>query len=252
MSDNPLSPVELPDAIRQALARTPARLLAGRAGTGYRTATALQLREDHAVARDAVLLEPNLLEAFGNRPGLFAVATKAATRKEYLMRPDLGRSLTVESKELLRGSCPMGRDVQLVIGDGLSSAAVAVQAPSLLDAISNECDRRGWTFGLPFLIRNCRVGVMNEIGELLDPAVVVLLIGERPGLATAESLSAYLAYRPRHGHTDANRNLISNIHARGVSIVDAARRIAALIETMLLVQSSGVMVKEASPMIDVG
>jgi len=97
------------------------------------------------------------------------------------------------------------------------------------------------------VVRHCRVGVLNEVGELLDPAVAVLLLGERPGLATAESLSAYLAYRPRPGHTDAQRNLISNIHARGVSAGEAARRIVALAEKMRLMQASGVAVKEELP-----
>src|SRR5262249_12053544 len=93
-------------------------------------------------------------------------------------------------------------------------------------------------------IRHCRVGVLNDIGDILDPEVVVLLIGERPGLATAESLSAYLAYRPRPGHTDAQRNLISNIHARGVGHEEAARRIMALAEQMRRRQKSGVVIKE--------
>ena len=103
-----------------------------------------------------------------------------------------------------------------------------------------EAARRGWRFGRPFFIRHCRVGVLNDIGELLDPAVVVLLIGERPGLATAESLSAYMAYRPRPGDDDSRRNLISNIHARGVSPDVAARRIALLAEQMIRLQTSGV------------
>jgi ethanolamine ammonia-lyase small subunit len=94
------------------------------------------------------------------------------------------------------------------------------------------------------VIRYCRVGVLNDIGDLLDPTVAVLLIGERPGLATAVSLSAYLAYRPRPGHTDAQRNLISNIHDRGVTPEDAARRIVALAQKMIRMQTSGVAVKE--------
>jgi ethanolamine ammonia-lyase small subunit len=94
------------------------------------------------------------------------------------------------------------------------------------------------------VVRYCRVGVLNDVGELLNPEVVVLLIGERPGLATAESLSAYMAYRPRSGHTDAQRNLISNIHARGVGHEEAAARVLALAEMMRRLQGSGVAVKE--------
>jgi ethanolamine ammonia-lyase small subunit len=116
--------------------------------------------------------------------------------------------------------------------------------PALLPLLEQGARDRGWTFGRPFVVRYCRVGLLNDIGELLDPVVTVLLIGERPGLATAESLSAYLAYRPRPGHTDAQRNLISNIHARGVNHVEAAQRILALAEQMRRVQASGVTVKE--------
>jgi ethanolamine ammonia-lyase small subunit len=140
--------------------------------------------------------------------------------------------------------CPRRVALQIVIGDGLSVAAVAAQVPRLLPLLADGAVKLGWSFGQPFVIRHCRVGVLNDIGVLLDPAVVVLLIGERPGLATAESLSAYLAFRPRPGHTDAQRNLISNIHARGVGHEEAARRILALAAKMLRMQSSGVDVKE--------
>src|SRR5262249_19211673 len=103
---------------------------------------------------------------------------------------------------------------------------------------------RGWAPGQTFFVRHCRVGVLNDVGELLGPEVAVLLIGERPGLATAESLSAYMAYRPRPGHSDARRNLISNIHARGIAPDEAAWRIAALADAMRKAQASGAAVKE--------
>jgi len=109
---------------------------------------------------------------------------------------------------------------------------------------------RGWSFGQVFVIRHCRVGIINEIGGLLDPKVVVLLIGERPGLATAESLSSYMAYRPNASHTDADRNLISNIHARGVSAERAARRILDLAASMLKTRTSGVQLREDPPPVD--
>jgi ethanolamine ammonia-lyase small subunit len=131
-----------------------------------------------------------------------------------------------------------------VIGDGLSGAAVVAQVPGLLPLLRVEANQRGWSFGQPFLVRYCRVGTLNDLGEILGAAVFVLLIGERPGLATAESLSAYMAYRPQPGHTDADRNLISNIHARGVGPDLAARRIAALAEQMRQAKTSGVAVKE--------
>jgi ethanolamine ammonia-lyase small subunit len=252
MSDELSLPAE-PDPLAAALARTPARLLVGRAGTAYRTDTWLRLRADHAAARDAVLADLDLLRDFGpDRVAnylLFWAGTRAKSRAEHLRRPDLGRRLDDESRALLPNRCPKKVDLQVVMGDGLSSQAVAAQAPGLLDALHQEAAVRGWRFGRPFVVSFCRVGVLNDVGDLLDPAVVVLLIGERPGLATADSLSAYMAYRPRAGHTDADRNLISNIHARGLSIPAAARRIAALAETMRQAGRSGVAVKEELPAI---
>ena len=244
----PAAPDELSELIRAIRARTPARILAGRAGVSYRTATQLELRRDHAAARDAVHAEVDLVRDLGaelvQRFGLFEVRTRAAGKEQYLMRPDLGRQLDDAAREAVGSQCPAGADLQVVVGDGLSAAAVAAQVPGLLPRLEAQARLRGWSFGRPFFVRYCRVGVLNDVGEMLGPAVVVLLIGERPGLATAESLSAYLAYRPRPGDTDARRNLISNIHARGVGTDEAAWRIAALAERMRQAQASGVAVKE--------
>jgi ethanolamine ammonia-lyase small subunit len=235
-------------ALETVRARTPARILAGRAGGSYRTSTLLELRRDHAAARDAVGAEFDLISDLGaelvERFGLFEVATKAVTKQEYLVRPDLGRALADEAKDAIARECPREADLQVVIGDGLSAAAVRAQVPSVLPLLEQESERRGWRFGRPFFVRHCRVGVLNDVGEVLGPAVVVLLIGERPGLATAESLSAYLAYRPRAGHDDSRRNLISNIHARGVPPDRAAPRIAELAAQMIALGISGVEVKE--------
>jgi ethanolamine ammonia-lyase small subunit len=161
-----------------------------------------------------------------------------------LLRPDLGRTLDEAARSAIQEQCPHSRDLQIVIGDGLSVRAVSAQVPGLLPLLIAGARERGWSVGRPFVIRHCRVGVMNEIGELLDPAAVVLLVGERPGLATAESLSAYLAYRPRNGHTDANRNLVSNIRQSGVPLVGGAARILNLIQAMLKERTSGVNLKE--------
>jgi ethanolamine ammonia-lyase small subunit len=228
--------------------RTPARLLVGRAGPAYRTATQLELRRDHAAARDAVGAEVDLRRDLGaelvDRLGLFEVSTRAGSKTEYLLRPDLGRQLDDEARTTLLRRCPVGTQLQVFVGDGLSAAAVAGQVPRLLPLLLGQAPARGWTTGQTFFVRHCRVGVLNDVGELLDPVIAVLLIGERPGLATAESLSAYLAYRPRKGDTDAKRNLISNIHARGVPVEEAAGRIIALADLMRRAQASGVTVKE--------
>lgn len=227
---------------------TPARLWTGRAGVSYRTGTALELRRDHAAAVDAVHAELDLIRDLGTdfvrQFGLFEVSTAAASKFEYLSRPDLGRRLNSEAKDSLWKRCPRSAGLQVVIGDGLSATAVVVQVPTLLPALLDAAANRGWQIGQPFVVRHCRVGVLNEIGEQLDPQVVVLLIGERPGLATAESLSAYLAYRPRPGDTDARRNLISNIHSAGVSHEEAVDRILSLAVQLRDQQRSGVAVKE--------
>jgi ethanolamine ammonia-lyase small subunit len=246
---DPLVPAVPPSPLIEVVrARTPARILVGRTGASYRTATQLELRQDHAAALDAVHAEVDLQRDFStdliDRFKLFEVQTRAASKEQYLMRPDLGRQLNDAARHAVQERCPREADLQVVIGDGLSARAVVVQVPELLPLLTDEARVQGWRVGQPFFVRYCRVGILNDIGDLLDPAVVVLLIGERPGLATAESLSAYLAYRPRSGHTDAQRNLISNIHARGVGVPQAAFRILPLAEKMRRLQESGIAVKE--------
>lgn len=276
-SDEQLSARDFLSRIRE---RTPARVLVDRAGAAYRTPTQLELRSAHAAARDAVRAELDLERDFDadflREWKLFEVKTRAGSKDEYLLRPDLGRQLSEEAAAQIKARCPAGAGLQIVIGDGLSVTAVATQVPRLLPLIADasrrftqmnaeEIEKQGedtgkvsektdigftradLALGQPFVIRHCRVGVMNDIGELLGPQVVVLLIGERPGLATAESLSAYMAYRPCAGHTDAQRNLISNIHERGVALEQAAERIVRLAAKMMALERSGVDVKEELP-----
>lgn len=242
---------DLPELLKKLRARTPARLLAGRSGAAYRTGTQLELREAHAAARDAVRAELNLHadlgEEFARKWNLFEVSSQAANKDEYLLRPDLGRHLNEASRAEISGRCATGNDFQIVIGDGLSVTAVTAQVPQLLPLLCDGARSRGWSLGSTFVIRHCRVGILNEIGELLRPAVAVLLIGERPGLATAESLSAYMAYRPKASDTDAHRNLISNIHARGVSPERAAERILNLAALMMKTHTSGYQLREELP-----
>lgn len=242
-------PARLPTSLDALRARTPARVFRARSGPAYSSQTQLELRQDHAFALDAVHAELDLERDFGPALladfGLFEVATRAGSKEEYLRRPDLGRRLSESARQQIVEHCPRGAILQVILGDGLSSTATARQVPRLLPGLRDAARERGWSFGQPFVIRHCRVGVLNDVGDLLDPEVVVLLIGERPGLATAESLSAYLAYRPRSGHTDAQRNLISNIHDRGVLPGDAVSRVMALAERMRQVQASGTAVKEA-------
>jgi ethanolamine ammonia-lyase small subunit len=242
MSERPV-PTNLLDEIRS---RTPARILVGRSGPAYRTKTQLSLRADHAAARDAVWADIDLERDLPGL-GLFEVCTRATSKQEYLLRPDLGRQLDDRARAQLIERCPRSMGLQVFVGDGLSATAIRTQIPELLPRLLDKARLAGWIVGVPFLVRHCRVGVLNDVGELLDPAVAVLLIGERPGLATAESLSAYLAYRPRPGDTDARRNLISNIHNRGVPNEEAPGRILALAMRLRQAETSGVVVKEEIP-----
>jgi ethanolamine ammonia-lyase small subunit len=241
--DESLAGAEWPDLIQKIRARTPARVLMGRAGAAYRTGTQLDLREAHAAARDAVRDELDLNAAFGSefvqRWELREFRTRARNKDEYLLRPDLGRQFDDESREQLLASSSRDCDIQIAIADGLSVTAVAEQVPPLLPLLFDGTRQRGWIAARPFVIRHCRVGILNEIGEFLRPQVAVLLIGERPGLATATSLSAYMAFRPTKAHTDANRNLISNIHARGIGAQEAAERILELAAEMMKAGTSG-------------
>lgn len=244
-------PYDLPEIVKKVRAQTPARLLAGRSGAAYRTNTQLELREAHASARDAVRAELDLLTHLGDdfvrTWNLFEVCSRAASKDDYLLRPDSGRHLNDASRAELKRHCTKGHDLQIVIGDGLSVTAVAKQIPQLLPALREGANTHGWSVGELFVIRYCRVGILNEVGEFLQPKVAILLIGERPGLATAESLSAYMAYRPKASDTDANRNLISNIHARGVLPEHAAQRILNLAALMMKNHESGYQLREELP-----
>jgi ethanolamine ammonia-lyase small subunit len=235
---------EWPELERKVRARTPARLLKGRVGSSYLTSTQLDLREAHAAARDAVRnnldIEKQIGEDLIKQWGLFEVASQARTKDDYLLQPNLGRTFSEASQNELRKRCSMGNDMQVAIGDGLSVTAVSAQVPKLLPALCDGATALNWTIGQTFMVRHCRVGILNHIGEILMPIIAVLLIGERPGLATPESLSAYMAYRPRFGQTDADRNLVSNIHARGTGFADAADRILHLAMQMMKARCSGV------------
>jgi ethanolamine ammonia-lyase small subunit len=248
---NDPSEIGLSEVLKKVRAQTPARLLAGRSGAAYRTNTQLDLREAHAAARDAVRAELALLTDLGSdfvhKWNLFEVCSRATTKDEYLARPDLGRRLNDHSRATVLQRCARQRDMQIMIGDGLSVSAVTAQVPQLLPLLCQGATTRGWNVGEIFAIRHCRVGLLNEIGELLHPRIAILLIGERPGLATAESLSAYMAYQPNAKHTDANRNLISNIHKRGVTADQAAHRILNLAASMMENKTSGSELRETFP-----
>lgn len=231
--------------------RTPARVFVGRSGAGYLTRTQLELRHGQAAAADAVRAELDMEKHLGSKLiqefGIFEVQTAATSKDEYIRNPSLGRRFCETARQEIGRRCPPGTDFQVIIGDGLSIAALAAQIPSLLPRVMSVAQSRGWSLGQPFAIRYCRVGILNHVGNLLRPKVAVLLIGERPGLATDESLSAYFAFRPHPGHTDRDRNVISNIHKRGLDHEQAALRMVNLAAKLMASNRSGSEIKEDLP-----
>lgn len=229
---------ELRDTIRFF---TSARLGVGRCGPRPLTRELLLFREDHAAAQDAVFLRVN--QELIERLGLLYLKTRVSDINVHLTRPDLGRRLSEESENILRSQALMQPQVQLIVSDGLSSTAVEANVPELLPFLQQELPKKGLKVGTPVFVEFGRVGVMDHIGEILQAESAILLIGERPGLATAESLSAYLEYEPRLGKTDADRIVISNIHKHGLPPAEAGAQILEFIQEILAVKKSGVGLK---------
>lgn len=226
---------EMMDRMRQ---MTSARIGAGRVGTRLNTVTMLTLRANHATARDSVFQEVD--EKLLTEMGLPTVQTKCTDKSTYLTRPDLGRQLNSAAKEVLLQKCKQHVQVQIYVSDGLSSKAIEANIHDILPAIISGLQNFGISCGTPFFVKFGRVGVMDEISELLDAEVTCVLLGERPGLSTAESMSAYMAYRATVGMLESRRTVVSNIHGDGINAVEAGAYIAEIIRIMLEKKSSGV------------
>lgn len=218
--------------------KTPARLGSGRAGPRYKTLTALRFRADHAAAQDAVFSQ--VPEDFAARNGMTEVQTRCQSKDEYLTRPDHGRCFDEENQRKIRSAIPGTPRVQIVVGDGLSSAAITANAMDCLEAIREGLKLKGIDPGTPIFVRYCRVGAGDAIGDVTGCQVVCMLVGERPGLVTDKSMSAYITYQPRTGVSESARTVVSNIHAQGTPAVEAGAHIAGLIETILRKRVSGV------------
>ncbi|GED52130.1 MULTISPECIES: ethanolamine ammonia-lyase subunit EutC [Brevibacillus] len=226
------------EGMQELLASTPARIGVWRAGVRPLTKTMLQLRRDHAAAVDAVYGEVSeeTLKEFS----LFTVETKYDNTENYLKRPDMGRIINDEGVRLLEERCQKKPQVQIVVSDGLSASAVDANLRDVLPSLYDSLQSYGLSWGTPFFVKGGRVASMDHIGEILQPEVLVMLIGERPGLVTANSMSAYMCYRPRKGMVESERTVISNIHRQGTSPVEAGAHIGTILSKMLEQKASGV------------
>jgi ethanolamine ammonia-lyase small subunit len=232
---------------------TDARIGLGRSGAAMPTREVLNFALSHAMARDAVTtpLDWTPIETGLQALGLETLRIKSAThdRSEYLRRPDLGRRLSADSREALQRASEKASskpDLVVLVGDGLSSLGVAANIVPMMSALLNHVQQSGWTLGPLLLADDARVALGDEAGEILGAKAVLVLIGERPGLSSPDSLGAYLTFGPRVGLKDADRNCISNIRQRGLSYEEAAFKAAWLLREAIRRGLSGVNLKDES------
>lgn len=226
------------EALERMIKRTTARIGVGKAGPRLKTQTLLALRADHAQARDAVMkdVDPEVLK----QAGLFTVQTLCEDKNIFITRPDLGRKLSPEAVQTLKEKCVRNPDVQIYVSDGLSSTAVEANVNKILPVITEALQSKGLTVGTPFYLRYGRVGAQEQVAETLGAKVVCVLLGERPGLATAESMSAYITYNAYVGMPESKRTVVSNIHRNGTTAVEAGAYIAEVIAKIHEQKASGV------------
>lgn len=221
--------------------KTPSRIGIGRCGARYKTATSLRFRGDHAAAQDAVF--NNVSEEFLKEVNLISFKTKCCSKDEFITRPDLGREFDDETYEEISKHCKSKPRVQIFVSDGLSSTAIEANVKDVLPAIIQGLKGYNIEVGTPFFVKYGRVGAMDRVSKALEAEVTCVLIGERPGLITSESMSAYIAYKAEPNMSESRRTVLSNIHSGGTPPVEAGAHIAEIIKIMLERKCSGVDLK---------
>jgi ethanolamine ammonia-lyase small subunit len=227
-----------PAALAKIVDDSPSRLAQGRTGTRYTTNAAITLRAEHAVAIDAV--HAQLDASFAASIGCMSLETRAADHQTFLLYPNLGRRLSDASVQRLQSQGSRGDDVTIVVGDGLSAWAVQQQAPKLLPLLVQSLQAVGLKVGKPVFVKFARIGVADEIGVLLGSKSTIILVGERPGLGTGDSLSIYTAFKPRLDQDNAEKNCISNVRHLGVALEVAAVRCADLMKRTFAAGGGGI------------
>lgn len=237
---------------------TSARIALGRAGGSQRTAPLLDFRLSHARARDAVQapFDPEAMAGALSERGIESttLSTAAADRATYLARPDLGRKLSEASRrELLSHLRVWGpRDLLILVSDGLSALGAHRQAPAVLERLAARLRARGWSLYPVLIVPLARVKLQDQAGSLLGARQSLILLGERPGLGSPDSLGAYFTWKPSEERSDADRNCISNIRPDGLQPAAAADRLAALLEASAAMRASGVSLKDGSSQVRLG
>lgn len=233
-----------PDGLRNLCRATNARIGVGRAGARPRTASLLLFQGDHGVTQDAIY--GKVTEEIRDEMGLFTVSSRVADREEYLLRPDLGRRLSDIAKKTIEERCIKSPDVQICVGDGLSAAAIDNNLREIFPVLEQGLRDAGLSLGTPFFIENARVGIMNDVNSIVKARVLVILIGERPGLGIADAMSAYLGYDPQPGKTDADRDLLCMITTHGgTNPLEAGAYVVELVKRMIKHSASGVKLRQA-------
>jgi ethanolamine ammonia-lyase small subunit len=217
---------------------TAARVCCGRSGPRPRTLSLLRFLADHSRSKDTVLKE--IPGEWVEKAGLFEVQSEITSKDQYLTRPDMGRRLSTAAVETILARCKKNPKVQLVVSDGLSTDAVTANLDEIMPPLLKGLQNAGLEVGTPFFIRYGRFKVEDQIGELLNADVVILLVGERPGLGQSESLSCYMVYRPTAATVEADRTCISNIHSGGTPPVESAAVIVDMAKKMLEKKASGI------------
>ncbi|SHI85802.1 Ethanolamine ammonia-lyase light chain [Propionispora hippei DSM 15287] len=220
---------------------TNSRICIGRAADRFKTETLLRFRADHAVAVDSVWSDVD--EALIDELGFFKVQTLVRDKEEYITRPDLGRLFSEETLQRVKNSCVAAPEVQILVADGLSSHAITANIGDIYPVIVDGLTAEGYRLGTPIFIKYGRVATMDKISQALAAKVTILLIGERPGLATGESMSSYLAYEASPLKPEHQRNVISNIYKKGTPPVEAGAQIVQMACLMMKEKKSGIELK---------
>ncbi|MGN1318233.1 MAG: ethanolamine ammonia-lyase subunit EutC, partial [Lachnospirales bacterium] len=223
--------IKSPDVLDGLKEATPARIGIGHSGARYKTKAMLRFWADQAAAADAVYSEVS--DETVKKLGVFEVQTRCRSKYEMITRPNLGRLFSDETLDIIKEKCIYAPDVQIYFGDGLCSPSIEANIPYLYPTIKAGLESEGVTIGTPFFVRYCRVNTARYIGSLLKAKVTCVLIGERPGLITSESMSAYIAYNARPDMLESDYTVVSNISKAGIPPVEAGAYIVDIIKEML-------------------